>query len=353
MKMLFFFFAFSLLSLNSHAQYIVGNAGDGVFYKGQVYLRDLFEADLTPQFTNELAPQFSADSAGFREGFPWPRLLLLRKLSELERVRPHLGSFLFEAIRVYEWKMIAGPLALLPGRPSLKIPESQRVQLAVRRKRIIYVDQGRWSLMPEEQRAALILHEVFSALLERDCVDSACETTVQASAKVYALVVAAFSSHEILKNSAALFEILNIPAVAWSEEGDEASFMRIEFFRQTYAHRTELGSLTINPLSGTASARSFVQKACEYYFSIEGTHRYMRVTARRSPFVYQYSAYCAPFGVQYELTLFRRPKILTLPFRFPDPNACLKTLENVLVEDIISGRDDTSVYDVDKSCEAK
>lgn len=158
-----------ILSLEVRAQHLVGNGGEGILDNGDLYIRDLYERDLHKDlfFGSEINKSVRAQWEK-KEVIAWStsqRDLFLRKLSDLETLYPCLGVTLVRAIQSYVWSFETIPLGLLPEEDAVRhFDDSRRIQIANRYIHTIRIYQGAWSVLSDEHKIALIMHEIFYAV---------------------------------------------------------------------------------------------------------------------------------------------------------------------------------------------
>lgn len=161
----------SLLGLlpMAEAHTFVGNGGQGVEYRGQLFVRDVFDPDGAVPYLGE-----SSDAgieplpdlwSEIRGKFPYPKALLARKLADLNQLRPGLGDYVLSALRLYRWHL-GSTIAPLPfDQDASELPPGAAlVQLAVRSENNIWVDEAQWRRLTDEQQVVLLVHEAVYSL---------------------------------------------------------------------------------------------------------------------------------------------------------------------------------------------
>ena len=143
-----------------------GNGGDSVEMNGQQYLLDLVE------FGNYAAPYF--DSGAVADPKDLERLhvlgdvqvnraLVARKISQVRAYSPGLAEAMLRAISMLRWQAVAYPLEDAEDENTIvKLP---RVQVAIRVRDSIMINLLAFAGLNEENRVALIFHEVIYSLL--------------------------------------------------------------------------------------------------------------------------------------------------------------------------------------------
>ncbi len=157
---------------SSYAGREAGNGGNGIKIGSKIYLLDLVEAGV------EQSPYFDASSKAdpsdvqvIKESLSFiddaTADLFARKINELRTLDPLSAWVVMLGVNSYEWSLV-GP-ALIPvgdEETNLDLDSSQVVQLAIRAGRRILIHHDNWNQITEDQRAALILHEIMYALLK-------------------------------------------------------------------------------------------------------------------------------------------------------------------------------------------
>ena len=196
-----------LLSLHADAGgfVIVGNGGEGVMIDGRIYNRDLYDFDL--HFFPWIGP--TRDPEIERALKDWNPLnlsvqqkdLLVRKLSDLENAEAHLGKVLALAFRVFSWRFTDGELVLIqPDQIRKVLDQSQRVSIANRHGQTVLIQKMSFSLLNDENKIALLIHEIVYALMRTShSFDGISESPSLATTRQ---IVAGFFSFENLKNPA-------------------------------------------------------------------------------------------------------------------------------------------------------
>lgn len=148
----------------------VGNGGEGIQVNGQLYTRDLYDYDL------HLNPWFgtSIDSRILTEVRAWDelplnetqKLLLARKLTDVETVHRDLGRGLLMALRYFDWSFTSESVTLIePDELRKMVLPEQRVAIANRYYHSIQLNKVHFDRLNDENKMALILHEAIYALM--------------------------------------------------------------------------------------------------------------------------------------------------------------------------------------------
>lgn len=154
--------------------FVLGNGADGLIVDSKLYLRDLVEAgvETQPYFGDKidarLAERIKVLSID-KTRLPYSEELLVRKLSDLNRIYPYFGDYIFEALQSYQWLAVQAPLFLLPDPETVVDLPFERVQIANRLDFTIRVHHDSWMRLNDENRVALLIHEALYSLLEPVC----------------------------------------------------------------------------------------------------------------------------------------------------------------------------------------
>ncbi|WP_374029637.1 hypothetical protein [Bdellovibrio bacteriovorus] len=166
-----------LLSVSAMAYVRIGNGGEGVLENGQIYVRDLYEqkSHLNPWFGNTslMSLREAWSRTNLETYFSEERSLVLRKLTDIESVSPGLGFATLEALDKYAY-LFVDELELLEN-DSPSVPDSKRVQIAIRRYKTVYISNAAWTKMSPESKAALLIHEGIYGLGRVTCNQKICE----------------------------------------------------------------------------------------------------------------------------------------------------------------------------------
>jgi hypothetical protein len=158
-------------SFASWANHEVGNGGDAVKVGSSYYSLDLFESGVQekPYFRPGVTVDpyvLSAINAALDPSL-FPNVELSRKLSELHVDDPIFTDILIQAMKIYTWRIVNGPLKDVNDSDDMVVnPPSGLVQAAIRRFETITISGDIWYAMDNENRSALVLHEIFYALLK-------------------------------------------------------------------------------------------------------------------------------------------------------------------------------------------
>lgn len=189
-----------LAPLSSNAYVRIGNGGEGVLVDDQVYVRDLYEqgSHLHPRFGSQISTSLLGawNNTTLAKQFSSEKSLVLQKLTDIEMTFPGLGFATMQALEKYNY-LFVDMLELLAN-DSPTVPESQRIQIAVRYYKTIYLSKTAWGKMSLESKAALLIHEGLYGLAKITCDENDCQ---QKSKQVRPLIGRFFSSasHDELK----------------------------------------------------------------------------------------------------------------------------------------------------------
>lgn len=144
-----------------------GNGGDGIEIGGQLYVRDLVNIDLhkTPYIGNITDPELPSLPSQSSMNFEYPKELLARKLTDLNKACPSIGDYLLAVIKYHNWVTVDFPLTpITDDDDAIKLPkDAKNFQIASRLGNIIRIQKNAWDRLDDANKVALIIHEaVFS-----------------------------------------------------------------------------------------------------------------------------------------------------------------------------------------------
>lgn len=147
------------------AQHLVGNGGEGVLDNGNLYVRDLYERDahLDPYFGSTILEvvRSELERTSFLNLTENQRILLLRKLSDIEGLYPCLGVLMARAFQAYTWSLETTDLGLLPDEEAIRsYSDHLRVPIANRYIQSIRIHRASWMKLSDEQKVVLLIHEM-------------------------------------------------------------------------------------------------------------------------------------------------------------------------------------------------
>lgn len=153
----------------------VGNAGLGVARANRVYLLDLVEAKVeTRAWLGHpgLVPLRDRRMEALAQTLNVPVALFERKILDMNDMRPMMGTYVREAVLNHTWRLSKGTLettndAITTYREWTS--ENGLLQLAIRFRETIRVNEAAWLKMDEPNRVALLIHEGLSALKKVQC----------------------------------------------------------------------------------------------------------------------------------------------------------------------------------------
>lgn len=201
-----------LMSLSSMAYVRIGNGGEGVLENGQIYVRDLYEqkSHLNPWFgtSGSTSLREAWNRTTLEKYFSEERSLVIRKLTDIENVYPGLGFATLEALDKYSY-LFVDELELLEN-DSPSVPESKRVQIAIRRYKVVYISNTAWTKMSAEAKAALLIHEGIYGLGRLTCNQNVCE---QKSREVRPVVGQLFFPTSGIELQKSIHEVLEVKSL--------------------------------------------------------------------------------------------------------------------------------------------
>lgn len=162
-----------LFSYLSYAGILVGNGGEGFLENKKIYVRDLYDAGIhqSPYF-GEVAETRWLDwhKASNIKSIGVSETLLAKKLTDINKMEPHLGTWISQIINQYSWIFTEKELSLLlDDAPIKKDSEKNRVQIANRDLNTIRINSKAWKALSEEQKIALVIHEAIYSMVKPEC----------------------------------------------------------------------------------------------------------------------------------------------------------------------------------------
>jgi hypothetical protein len=155
-----------------------GHGGNGITFKGKLYLFDFFEAGIEGQ---EFVNTGIANEMGIGDrlrkhilsGDATALNLTINKLNEIYKVAPEFALRLHEYFLNYEWRFLAPELFKVRDigfTPILNNGNLPVISLAVRddESKIVYIDKERWKTLDAKNRSGLLFHEILYALYIRE-----------------------------------------------------------------------------------------------------------------------------------------------------------------------------------------
>lgn len=162
-----------LFSCTTYAGILVGNGGEGILDNKQLYLRDLYDADihLKPFFGDTSEPHWIEWYATSNiKDLKISKDLLMKKLTDINKMEPHLGTWVTQVINQYNWVLTDQELSLLDDdAPIKKNSEKNRVQIANRDLNTIRINSKSWKALSEKQQIALVIHEAIFSMVKPEC----------------------------------------------------------------------------------------------------------------------------------------------------------------------------------------
>jgi hypothetical protein len=183
-RVLFAGLLFLTIFLRAHAGTEVGNGGVGVQKENQIQVFDLFEnggqvrTDL--QFDSVKAKDFAQKLEKSLNPAFFPTALIGQKLANLAVHFPTTAEIFSGAIRLYLWSFTQGQLVELQHdfKTPIDIKSIKLVQIANRNLNQILINKTAWSQMNDQQKMALVFHEVFYSLLQSTITEVNAEAQV-------------------------------------------------------------------------------------------------------------------------------------------------------------------------------
>ncbi len=138
--------------------------GHGILINSKIYLLDLVESNITDAFApSELSLKFEAPLQNtLRQMQPTAFGILASKINLIANSDPIFATLLVRAILYYDWVIVPYDLKLI-GANNLNL-KKDIYQIAVREPLRITISKKYWDMMQPSHQAALVLHEVVSAL---------------------------------------------------------------------------------------------------------------------------------------------------------------------------------------------
>ncbi len=166
------FVAFLALNTAAAETRVVGNGGDGVVIDGKMYLLDLVERGIEhAPFLDRAKPtppmlSRMIDLAFARSEFsPALQTIVKAKLSEIYRSRPYLAFMLAKSFGQYDWAVVNRTFQNVDDENT--VIDAPLVQVAIRQGKSVFVSRAGFEQMDLGNQAALLFHEVISALAHR------------------------------------------------------------------------------------------------------------------------------------------------------------------------------------------
>lgn len=189
----------------AHAQGFIGNNGEGILENGNLYLRDLWEQDihLNPYFGTARDDHFGERLKNFKDLNLTPAQsdLLLRKLTDIEAKVPCAGGLLIEGLFAFTWVFEKNPLALVADDEAVRyIPIEKRRAIANRFSSTIKIHRDTWNSLNDENKIALVIHELIFAAQIPKCADPNCTIKKQSVADTRNIVAILFKDIVLRQN---------------------------------------------------------------------------------------------------------------------------------------------------------
>lgn len=210
---------FGLLVSHSFAStLIIGNAGEGYRIDGQLYLRDFVESNVhvNPYFGTKVKTDYSLLKENkFFSDLDLDINLVNQKLNDLNIIYPGLADALVKVMSIYSWTLVPDQLGLLPDDGQIiKIPYTERVQIANRSLLNIRLQKSYWQQLNPKNRVGLFMHELIFALLKPIKLNNQSEFVYQPSRLARQIVGFIFSESTYLDPQVAN-SVLNLMQMAF------------------------------------------------------------------------------------------------------------------------------------------
>lgn len=323
-----------ILSLNSQAQLIGGNGGTGFLTKSkQVYLYDLREYDMENQmFIGGLVDREILNHKSLLNSLaatiPYPQDVLLRKLSDLQKLSPHLGLYVMQVLSLYSWELSPNALPVIDEGEVDLPPGAHRVQLAIRYEKKITVSEIYWKQLSPEHQVGLLIHEALFALIRPVCSDVFPYECRQPVETVWKLVADFFSSTFLLKKlTPEEKQVLSLPDYEPSLDVNKLHIKVVSLDPQNQV----LLHLKYEGMNYTEKIDKAVNEICIKLGKVE-QKAYIVTSAVRFPYVLTYRTYCANFGAQLKVEFVRRPAMIKGSFNYHGLKACVYELNRYFTE---------------------
>lgn len=300
--------------------HFVGNGGEGFRIGGKIFVRDLYESGLhlEPYVGNQIDTRLESrlQNSHFSLVLKYLNVdsrILLRKLTDLDRLHPNLGHYVLSAVEFYQWKKVTTLLGKLNDTiPVLEIPEEDQFVVANRFMYSIRLanppELPLWDLLSQEHKVALIIHEGLYSLVRPSCKDSECN---QSPILARELVGAAFSEIRLQqgKLTKRFISAFNFPA--WADKC-ESNFQAKAFWDE-YQGRTFVSSTNLAELNEPLDIETrelFIERVCSSISAKKGGQFQLTLELRRLPYQIVSDFYITNQHPQMYLTLVDRPPVV-------------------------------------------
>ena len=338
------FFCLLVCSISSPAQLVGGNGGTGVLTAdGRVLLYDLIEYNnQNSMFVGSMMHQEIVEHQNLlislSEAIPFQRNLLIRKLSDLQAISPHLGLYVMQVMALYNWRMSSDNLPVI-HEGDVDLPAgARRVQLAIRYGNLITVQKKLWQKMTPEHQVGLLIHEALFAMVRPTCTGEFVQTCRQPVEIIWKMV-ADFFRPVFLVHELGVDEqlILNLPFIA---DGEDIDAMSVRFVKTVNSKTMILGHakdyVDMNLKFRREQAVHMVCTDAERAGLFGKENISLKIDAIRTPYILTYHSYCADFGAQLGVHFARRSGKISLEVSFQSYEECSKRLNEHLSEKVFS-----------------
>jgi len=311
--------------------FFVGNGGDLIRVNNKYCLVDLFIDGncRRPGIGKDIDPdlaQFAKSRIGSVQLLKLPSSLIFRKATDLEKSASGLGVLILEAISQYQWQLVGGDFKAETGSSQkTDMERGEIISVAVRRGHRVYLREAYWNLLNAEQKIALVIHEMISAIMLPEPVPNSHKKQLDVDLeKNRKLVARLFESTEESRR-------LRQEEMSWINFSFEGvgSLLKARWGRYDYTRSIVIGrfeSLTPPELF------RFAHSACKRAFSepLIQEEGLLFVLNHLSPARLKIESICTPRGPQLQLS--KGPPVRGVgQWSFKDSISCEQTLRIYLV----------------------
>jgi hypothetical protein len=149
----------------------IGNGGVGIMENGKLYMLDLFEYSVHDRPAFGTQPVVHWLPKKIEELFPGVNLsrnlqnLFAQKISDVMRKDYYFGLMMMVAVENLDWRLVNSGLVRLDDDHAVMNPNNL-VQIAVRQKYVVFIDRDKWQILDDENKVALLIHEVLYAMTD-------------------------------------------------------------------------------------------------------------------------------------------------------------------------------------------
>jgi hypothetical protein len=149
----------------------IGNGGVGIMENGKLYMLDLFEYSVHDRPVFGIEPVVHWLPKKIEQLFPGLNLSrnvqdrFAQKLSDVMRKDYYFGQTMMVAIENLDWRLVNSGLVRLNDDQAAMNPNNL-VQIAIRQKFVVFIDRDKWQMLNDDNKVALLIHEVLYVLTE-------------------------------------------------------------------------------------------------------------------------------------------------------------------------------------------